>query len=374
MPYDILAAGSHRPAIQAVLLVALSACGGEGITGGSNDDGSGSDDPTGAAACALADTLLADGGVGRDEIPALTDPTMVSPGDPSLRYLDEGSRVLGVVIDGQPRAYPHNVLWWHEIVNDEVGSFSFAITFCPLTGSGLVFDRSTMGEPDLGVSGLLFANNLIMFDRRSGDLFGPQMSVVGRCGDFRSVEPVLIPVMETSWARWRELHPHTVVVSGETGYQRDYRVYPYGDYDAKENPEIFFPMEIDGSRPPKERVLGVRTGEETGVGYPFDELAALGERGALNDTVEGAPVVVFYEDRGGGTAVAYDPRVAGDVLTFEADTAGFRDLETGTRWDLAGRAVEGPLGGSSLAGIGSAYVSFWFAWRHFQPASRTVLR
>jgi hypothetical protein len=324
----------------------------------------------GDAVCQLPDSLFADGGLSANAIPALTGPRMVGPEDPGLGYLDDDSRVLGVVIDGQPRDYPHNILWWHEIVNERVGGVAYAVTFCPLTGSGIVFDRGTMGNsPDLGVSGLLFANNLVTYDRETGRLVGPQLAVEGRCGDFTGIQPTLLPVMETSWRRWKRLHPRTTVVSEVTGHRRNYRIYPYGDYDIKTNPILLFPMAIDRTRPAKERVLGVRTADG-GVGYPFDELAELGALGVVEESFDGRPAAVFWEAREGGTAVAYDRRVAGEVLTFEAVRDGYRDVQTGSLWDLAGRAVAGPLEGSSLDGIGSAYVAFWFAWKHFQPRSR----
>ena len=122
-------------------------------------------------------------GAARDAIPALTDPRLVGVGDPTTNYLRGTDRVIGLEIAGEYIAVPHNILWWHEIVNfNEVG---LAVTYCPLTGSSMVFDRTAAGGAELGVSGLLFRNNLVMYDRSpSGvvETLWPQMLAGGRCG------------------------------------------------------------------------------------------------------------------------------------------------------------------------------------------------
>lgn len=363
------AAGLLAPAV----LFALAACGDDPLSSGS--DGGGGTPLFGDVTCDLPRNLIAAGGPPPDGIPALTNPEMVHTAHDDAAYLRPDDRVLGLVIDGQPRAYPHNIMWWHEIVNDTLGGRSFAVTFCPLTGSGLVFDKASAGwgEIDLGVSGLLFANNLMMYDRATNRLIGPQMSVAGRCGDFRSVEPELIGVTETTWGRWRSMHPNTVVVSERTGWERNYQQYPYGGYDRITDNSLLFPMGIDRSRPAKELVLGIRSGDDDGVGYPFGELARVGDAGVINDEVDGRPVAIFFESGSNaaeGTAVAFDRRVAGRTLTFETTEEGVRDVETGTVWRLTGHAGVGPLQGERLELVENAYVSFWFAWKHFQPRSR----
>ena len=163
------------------------------------------------------------------------------------------------------------------------------------------------------------------------------------------------------------MHPNTLVVSSATGFENDYRRSPYEGYGDLDNDELLFDMEVDESRPLKERVLAIRVGD-AGVGFPFGELARGGASVAVNETVGGSPVTVFYEARDGETAVAYDPRVEGRTLTFDADPDGsWTDRETGSRWRIDGRATAGPLLGAQLDPRADAYVVYWFAWRHFQP-------
>ena len=308
-------------------------------------------------------------------VPSLTEPEMVTFGGPGTEYLLLSDRVLGVVIDGEARAYPHNILWHHEIVNDRVGDQWLTVTFCPLTGSGLVFDPHVGGEKlDIGVSGLLFANNLVLYDRTSMDVYGPQLSVEGKCSRFVDRSLKLLPVQETSWGRWLQLHSNTKVVSSETGYGRNYLVSPYANYTELSNSDLLFAMDVDRTRPLKERVLAIRVGEG-GRGYPFGQLASLGDVAVINDTIGGEPTAIFYEARDGETAVALNARVGDQTLTFDAGTDGlFTDRETGTRWRIDGFAQSGPLAGERLSARSDAYVVFWFAWRHFQPEGTVWLR
>ena len=324
--------------------------------------------------CSLDGDLLS-ASLPQDAIPALTLPDMVSANSDDAAYLFDFDRVLGVVVNGEARAYPHNILWHHEIVNDRIGDTWISATFCPLTGSGLVFDPFVDGERlELGVSGLLFANNLVLFDRITGDVYGPQLAVEGKCSRFRDDSVGLRPVQEMSWGRWKDMHPDTKVVTGSTGYGRNYRSYPYGSYDQITDNGLLFEMGVDRSRPIKERVLAIRIGDG-GRGYPFGELEEMGATSVVNEVVGGIPTAIFYESRDGEVAVAFDTRIQGQSLTFSASGAStWIDLETRSTWTIDGTAITGPMAGERLRTREDSYVLFWFAWRHFQPDGETFVR
>jgi hypothetical protein len=355
----------------AALAVLSGACADRALVGDSLitvDD----DPPASGSGDCLVDKSLLVSSVPPDAIWALTQPNMVSAHHPDAEYLDDSSRVLGVVVNGEARAYPHNILWWHEIVNDSVGDQWISVTFCPLTGSGLAFDPH-VGDTRLrlGVSGLLFANNLVLFDRFSGDVYGPQLSVEGKCQGFQGRSMSLRGVQEMAWGRWVALHPDTKVVAGDTGFDRPYGVYPYGSYDQLGNDDLLVPMGADRTRPIKERVLAIRGEEGSGHGYPFGELRLLGHQATVNEVL-GEPYVVFYDSEDGETAIAHASTVNGSRLFFEvAPNRLFRDTETGSLWTIGGEAVGGPLEGSQLDPIDDSYVLFWFAWKHFHPDGRT---
>lgn len=348
-----------------LLLVAAAACG-DSDPVRNNPDG-----PTDNLVCDLNTDLLVSQ-VAPGAIPALTEPPMVTLSEPGAAYLEDSDRVLGVVVDGSARAYPHPVLDHHEVVNDRIGDEWFTVTFCPLTGSGLRIDPEIGGQRlDVGVSGLLFANNLVVFDRTTGEVYGPQLSVAGKCSSFRGQSVKLLPVMEMSWGEWRNLYPNTLVVSSATGFNRNYLESPYAQY--RQNEDLLHDMPVDESRPLKERVLGIRIGEDGGMGYPIGELqSALGSHGVLNEVVAGDPTAIFYEQSAGEAAIAFHAEVDGQTLTFDAQSDGtWTDQETGSTWRLDGLATDGPLAGSRLDIRDDAYMVYWFAWRHFQPNSET---
>ncbi len=335
----------------------------------------------GAAACASGDPVLGPSqevelvcsiptgqifnGQSKDGIPALTDPRLVPVGDASLGYLLDTDRVIGIEAGGVALAIPINVLWWHEIVNLRFAGLDLAITHCPLTGSSLAFDRAPAGGAEFGVSGLLYRNNLIMYDRSSDQSLWPQMARGARCGSRDGVALSMVPLVEMTWQGWRTLHPETMAVSSDTGFDRDYRVYPYGDYDRVDNPELLFPQGgIDGRRPPKERVLGIPDGSGGGVAYPFGELESLGRAAAVS---AGSHVVMWDSHR--RSAMAFVAELDGAPVEFTVRDGTVVDRATGSVWAVDGHAVEGPLAGRRLEPVAEAYVAYWFAWADFQDGT-----
>ncbi len=321
--------------------------------------------------CSIPTRQLLDGGVGVDGIPALTDPRLVSASSSEeLSYLRDRDRVIAFVAGGEAYAIPHNILWWHEIVNLTLpGGERIAVTYCPLTGSSMVFDRAAIGGAELGVSGLLFQTNLIMYDRSTNRSLWPQMMSEARCGPADGSPLPMMAAFETTWEGWKELYPETRVVSGVTGIPRNYTQYPYGNYEVESNGDLLFPLgkPMDARRMPKERVLAVPSRNGTGgIALPFRELDR--DRGAavVEVRVDGEDIVVLWESRVQG-AMAFRPLIAGVRHTFVAEGDEIRDVETGSLWRMDGVAVQGPLSGVRLDPVSDAYVAFWFAWAVFRP-------
>ncbi len=326
--------------------------------------------PTSNLQCTIPTTSLFDGGVGRDGIPALTQPDVEQIGNADFNDL---TRVLGVVINDVARAYPMPILWWHEIVNDVVGGVPILVSYCPLTGSGLVFDPVVKGQTrNFGVSGLLFENNLMMFDRET-ESFWNQLLLGSQCGPDRGTDLNRIPVIETTIGRWRFLYPSSTIVKRDTGFDRPYGAYPYGNYDVEDNGTTLFPSSPwNRERPPKELVLGIHDGGTESVAYPFGVLKEMGDVVAVNDSVGIRPVLVTYHDES-ATAAGFDRRVDGQLLTFavsDSAAALLTDAETGSTWSPRGEAFAGPLAGKRLTKLEDAYTLFWFSWSVFYPETR----
>ncbi len=306
-------------------------------------------------------------GAARDGIPALSDPRLVAVSDPETDYLLGTDRVIGLEVAGEYIAVPHNILWWHEIVNlNDVG---LAVTYCPLTGSSMVFDRGAAEGAEFGVSGLLFNNNLVMVDRSPSGVaesLWPQMLAGGRCGPAEGRELEMVPALEIEWEDWVALHPDTRVLSEDTGFSRTYTRYPYGNYEVETNSLTLFPQdEFDPRRAPKERVLGIPFENGGGLAFPFGALRDAGDLTAIHETGDGQEPIVVFWDSEASAAMAYRPSAGGQMLTFEARNGAFVDVETESEWSLEGRALSGSLTGQRLAMIPEAYVSFWFAFSTF---------
>ena len=310
------------------------------------------------------------GGPPKDGIPALTNPPFAA----SASFLSDDDLVLGVVINSEAKAYPHNIGWWHEIVNDRVGGHPVSVTFCPLTGTGLVFDARAEdgGQFELGVSGLLFNNNLIMYDRRDGSTLYPQLYFTAIDGPRQGESLDLLPVVETRWGTWKRLYPDTRVVASGSYRQSQYTRYPYDDYRTNNSYLLFGLSPLLSTNPNpastsfavKDRVLGLRLNGQAKA-YPF---ASMGSRQLINDRVGGIEVAVLW-DRGTHLALPYSRWVGEELLNFDIDQSdGFPfnmvDRETGTRWNANGVALEGPLQGQRLTQI-PAHNSMWFAWVTF---------
>lgn len=315
--------------------------------------------------CSISEAEIFSGGPAKDGIPALTNPTVVPADDPGAAYLIGSERVIGLIGEDGPIAVPLQIMWWHEIVNLELDGRRLAVTHCPLTGSSLAFDREPLAGVEFGVSGLLFRNNLIMYDRSSGESLWPQMSRGARCGPQTGTQLKMVPVVEMTWDAWRTLHPDTRVLSDQTGHSRDYTLYPYGSYRAVDNSGLLFPLTIDERRPPKEIVLGVPDGD-AGAAYPFGELERFGPVAAIEHDPGSADAVVFW-DLESRSAALYRRSLDGADLTFEVSGDAIVDRQTGSQWTVDGFAVAGPHAGRRLEPVPEAYVAYWFAWAAFEP-------
>ena len=231
------------------------------------------------------------GGPPKDGIPALTEPRFVSPH--KVDFLGPDDRVIGVSMNGVVRAYPLKILNYHEIVNDSLDDRSIAVTYCPLCDSASVVDRqSQQGTREFGVSGLLYNNNVLMYDRTAGvESLWSQIAGTGVSGPGAGEPLRNLPVELTTWSAWLSRHPATQILSADTGHKRDYERSPYRDY--LNTSRLIFPVESRDPRLPlKEKVLGVKAGELQRV-YP-ESLFMEGQL-RIEDRIAGLRVVIEFE-------------------------------------------------------------------------------
>jgi len=146
------------------------------------------------------------------------------------RTLEAGEIILGIEFGNVAKAYPVRILNWHEVVNDDVGERPVLISWCPLCGSGVVYDPRLEGRRyTFGVSGLLYQQNLLLFDYETDSLWS-QLQGQAVTGSMAGTFLELLPVRTTTWEDWKAEHPQTSVLSFQTGYKRDYARDPYQDF------------------------------------------------------------------------------------------------------------------------------------------------
>jgi hypothetical protein len=370
-------AGQRTGLLAAALLLTVAACGqGTGPAEESQETGAREDVPS-----ALADMEHPDfpdplidvdeilsGGPPPDGIPPIDEPEFQAARD--VDWLDDEEPVLSLTVDHETRAYPLQVMTWHEIVNDTVADVPVAVTYCPLCNSGVAFERRAAGRLlDFGTSGRLYADNLVMYDRQTESLW-PQLTGQASVGVLTGTQLKAIPMGTVGWTDFLAAHPDALVLTRDTGHDRPYGQNPYVGYDDPTGGLLFALGPEDTRLAVKERVVGIRAGTDT-LALRRSRIA---ERGVVPVTVGGTELVVWHRagqlsalDRRDiadshdiGTIGVFEPRADGRLLTFEPAEEGFRDHATGSMWDVLGRAVSGPLEGERLPPH-THLDTFWFA-------------
>lgn len=184
--------------------------------------------------------LLVPTSLPRNGQPALSDPQVWTPAEIDERNSDAFKRVvtsrdmvIGVVINGQARAYPVRVLNWHEVVNDTLGGQAIAVTFSPLTRSAAVFSRQVDDRTlEFACSGLLYNHGLLIYDRtaepKDGSLW-QQLSGRAIAGPQSGKSLIVLPSRLTTWAQWRAAYPQSDLIRGLTSFRKRYKRSPYSD-------------------------------------------------------------------------------------------------------------------------------------------------
>ena len=318
------------------------------------------------------------GGPPPDGIPPIDDPIFVSL-ESVDGWLKDREPVISLQIDGDARAYPLQIMTWHEIVNDKVGGVPVVVTFCPLCNTALVFERPSVNGQILtfGTSGNLRNSDLVMYDRQT-ESWWQQFSGEAIVGDLTGQQLKFLPATIVSWSDFKNEHPEGEVLSRETGFNRRYGSNPYVGYDDIDSSPFLFQGDVDERLKPMERVVGILGEGDQSKSFSYQRLQ---EERLIHETFEGTPIVVFWkegtasaldtstisEGKDVGTTGVFEALVEGEELTFTADEDGtFRDKKTNSTWNILGEAVEGPLAGETLTAI-PHHDTFWFAWAAFQP-------
>lgn len=337
--------------------------GGNPDGGGSNGGGSNGGDPQDNS-WSIPVNEVKDGGPGKDGIPSIDNPKFINANE-APSFLKDSLLVVGIVKNNIARAYPHEILDWHEIVNDDLDGEFITLNFCPLTGTAFGWESKSNDEKStFGVSGLLYNANLILYDRNTGSNWS-QLKLECVNGDLIGDKPELISVIETTWGTWKTLYPDTKILSTATGFDRDYgnSSSPYGDYRWNHNRFIFPPAFVNSALPNKERVHAIIDGDNSKV-YQFHHFT---NGKAITEVYNGWKYLIV-----GNENLIYSYKLVGEHtdLLFEYDFNSsegvfFKDNE-GNKWSVIGEAIEGSRTGEKLLASKSV-ISYWFAIAVFYP-------
>jgi hypothetical protein len=307
---------------------------------------------------------IVSGGPPPDGIPSIDNPKFISVQEAS-KFLEDSELVLGLNINGDIRAYPLQILVWHEIVNDEIGSIPVAVTYCPLCFTNQVFNRTIDDGQEVvefGTSGKLYNSNLVMYDRTSKSLWSQAMAE-GIVGKYAGTKLERVPFDVAYWKEWKQLYPDSKILSRDTGSNRPYGVDPYGDYYT--NSDVLFPVSNKDNR------LGLKeivVGFENKGQYKAYKLQEIENKKVINDQVNGKPVALFSLHP--FMVRAYDRIVEDGELTlqfeYDADNNRIIDEQTGSEWNFEGMAINGQMKGKQLTRL-PYDEGFWFEWIAFHP-------
>jgi len=229
------------------------------------------------------------GGPGKDGIPAIDNPKFISLEE--VDFLKDDDVVITVKQGSEIRAYPTRILIWHEIVNDVVDGKPLVITYCPLCGTGMVFEREIDGVVyDFGVSGLLYQSDVLMYDRQTESLWS-QLAMKSVSGKNQGKPLKWRSSEHLTFAALKEKYPQAKVLSTETGYTRNYKANAYAEYfDSSEN---LFPVpKLRNDFPTKSWVIGVLL-DGKAKAYAVDELK---EFDNIEDNFAGEKLKVLYDE------------------------------------------------------------------------------
>ncbi|OLS29101.1 MAG: hypothetical protein HeimC2_02960 [Candidatus Heimdallarchaeota archaeon LC_2] len=313
----------------------------------------------------------------KDAVTTLDDPKFVALDN--INAPNSRDKVLGVVVNGVSRAYPYDILRWHEIVNDIIDGVHVSITYTDLTASGIAYLTSDLDNSELGYSGQVYENNLVFYDRISDSLFS-QMGGIGLKGEKIEVSLQTTYAIETTMGTWQKLYPNTLVLSRDTGSNIDYETFPYGYFSVGDT--IFYQSRFNNDEFPyslyKEKALThvIKINNEVRL-LPFSEIAILNY---INHNLNGKDVFTIFS-LSDFSAITYSRELDSGLsleFSFYNDTGNlfditqtlgqplFIDNDQKSIWNYKGIAISGPLVGQKLNLIPS-YNAYWYAASAYFP-------
>ena len=239
----------------------------------------------------ILEDQIVSGGTQQEGIPAIDEPTFETIASAD-QYLDDNGFGLALETKGKTRFYPYQILVWHGVVNDIVDQIPMVVTYCPLSFSGAVYERTVDTDVlSLSPSGKLLNSNTLLVDHNTNSLWSQSTGKAIR-GEHAGTTLIRRTSFVMTWSSFKRAYPSGTVLSRETNISRDYTRSPYGAYET--NHAIWFPVSSDDARLTTKRlVVGFELADATKA-YPLDLVQ---KQQIIHDKIGGEAVRIIWDEK-----------------------------------------------------------------------------
>jgi len=274
--------------------------------------------------------------------------------------IDKSKLVIGVVVNGEAKAYPIQLIGYHHQVKDTIGNEPVIVTYCTVCRTGRVYSSRLNGRDEVfRLVGMDHFN--AVFEDQSTKSWWQQASGRAIAGPLTGSMLKEIPSCQLTIESWIRKYPNSVIMEPDPLYDDHY--FGLEDYDKGTMQSSLVKRDY---RPwqPKSWVVAVRS-EFSSIAYDWNDLV---KKRVIQDSLEDLPILVTMETDTTSFHV-YDRRLNGYILKFATGTVDdhFTDQNTGSLWNMDGACIDGPLKGQQLTPVQS-YNEFWHSWQRFEPS------
>ncbi|MBA4167255.1 MAG: DUF3179 domain-containing protein [Chitinophagaceae bacterium] len=273
---------------------------------------------------------------------------------------DSNKLVIGVVVNGEAKAFPLQVIGYHHQVRDTIGGKPLMITYCTVCRTGRVFIPAVKGKSEtFRLVGMDHFN--AMFEDATTKSWWQQATGVAVAGPLKGQALQEYPSRQLALRYWLMEYPNSTVLQPDTVFNERYKsLAGYDRGNVKDDLE----KRDSASWQFKSWVIGVDQ-RGSSKAYDWNELVS---KKIIQDSLPGLPLLITIENDTASFHV-FDRTVEQKVLSFKKESGLLLDLPTGSVWNMEGKCVDGALKGAQLKHV-QAYQEFWHSWHTFHP--RTV--
>lgn len=276
--------------------------------------------------------------------------------------------VIGVVINGEAKAYPIQVIGYHHQVKDTIGGSPVIVTYCTVCRTGRVFSPFVNDKyEEFRLVGMDHFN--AMFEDATTKSWWRQANGEAITGKLKGTRLPEVPSRQMRLDDWMQLYPGSLVMLPDSNFNKKYADLKNYDIDTAIGK---LETRDSASWAFKSWIIGVNIKNESKA-YDWNNLD---KKKLLQDSFAGTPLLLTLHPNG-QTFYVLNRTVGNKVLHFTYDdtslaykpTSVMRDAETSSIWKLNGICIDGLMKGSALVPV-QAYQEFWHSWQTFHPNTK----